>query len=168
MRRITIRFSKAGIYQFHTFIEKDGIIENQPLFVKYAKDYPDLSSAKTIEEIVEIVKEYSYGKKCEIWMIDSLFQGIQKDDITLIEELTKKIDDVKEDFYKTVIKPVFEKYKTNFSKEYENDIPEDEFRRINQLSYKFLNKIGVVKYYDFTNENNFIEDFVYWFNSYEN
>lgn len=70
----TIKFSKAGVNQYANFREVDGVIVNPYLNVSWVKneEIPDVTKCKTIEEILAIIKEFSYGKQAEIYLIDSL------------------------------------------------------------------------------------------------
>jgi len=72
--RYTIRYSKAGYYQYATFyVDTDGKINNKRFHPSHVNvnNIPSLENANTINEILEIIKEFSYGNKAEIYLINS-------------------------------------------------------------------------------------------------
>ncbi len=67
----TIKYSKAGVRQYADFNEKDGVIVSKsfnPSWVKIS-EVPSLDNANTIDEILEIIKEFSYDT-AEIYLIN--------------------------------------------------------------------------------------------------
>jgi len=71
-KRYTIRFIKSGIRQYADFNEKDGELINPKFYASWVKDgeIPDVSSCKKIEEVLEKIKEFSYNKIAEIYLIN--------------------------------------------------------------------------------------------------
>lgn len=70
----TIKFSKSGISQRADFNEVNGKIYNPSLSVQYCKsdEVPSLENLDNIEDILAVIKEFSYGNQAEITLINSM------------------------------------------------------------------------------------------------
>jgi len=94
----TIKFSKRGINQYVNFTEDNGIIINPKLYVNWVTqdEIPDVSKCKTIDEILEIIKEFSYNNQAEIYLIN--YQPISYFHNIKAKELVKNIQKEHGDF----------------------------------------------------------------------
>lgn len=71
--KYTIRYAYAGIYQYADIRFKDGIIFDKSFRPRYVSNntvVPSLDNADNIEEILEIIKGFSYNKRAEIYLIN--------------------------------------------------------------------------------------------------
>ena len=73
-KRYTIKFYYAGVEQKADFYEVKGELYNPTLFVNWAKvgETPDVSQCKTIDEVLEKIRAFSFGKRAEIELINGL------------------------------------------------------------------------------------------------
>lgn len=71
-KNITIKYSKAGVSQYaHFSIVNDKIVNYtfNPSWVNI-EDVPSLEGLETIEEVLEVIKEFSYCNSAEIYTIN--------------------------------------------------------------------------------------------------
>lgn len=115
----TIKFSKAGINQYADFKEVDGVIVNPYLNVSWVKtnEIPDITKCKTIEEILEVIKSFSYCNQAEIYLIDYSLASYYNN--TKCKELVKSIEEEYDSFiieklntfFLTILVPILKKNK---------------------------------------------------------
>ena len=76
----TIKFSKSGINQYANVKEnietKEIIVLDCYVQYKSLSEQPDLSRCKSLNDVINVLSEYSYTKKAEIWLIDGIIPGI--------------------------------------------------------------------------------------------
>jgi hypothetical protein len=70
--RYTIRYSKGGVWQYADLMYKDGVLAYNsfsPSWVK-AEEVPSLEGLTDINDILQVIKDFSYGNKAEVYLID--------------------------------------------------------------------------------------------------
>jgi hypothetical protein len=108
VKKYTIKYSKAGFYQYADFFEnEDGIINDPSFYPQYVKpdEVPSLDNVNTIDEILSIIKKFSFSGQAEIYLIDE--QPVMFANATNIQEGIKKIGDEVNDFINGKIKEFF-------------------------------------------------------------
>ena len=74
-KRYTIKFSYGGVAQYADFSEVKGKLINPYLSVSWARNdlkKPDISKFTKIEDVLEAIKSFAYGKQAEIYLIDGV------------------------------------------------------------------------------------------------
>ena len=106
-KRYTIKFYYAGVEQKADFYEVKGELHNPTLFVNWAKvnEVPDVSQCKTIDEVLEKIRPFAYGKRAEIELINGLPVFYYNKPKT--QELVESIKTAYESFVETQAKIFF-------------------------------------------------------------
>ena len=70
----TIKYVYAGINQYADFKEVGGKIIFPSFYPSWAKseDVPDVSCLESIDEILKVIKSFSYNRRAEIYLIDGM------------------------------------------------------------------------------------------------
>ena len=119
----TIKFSKSGINQYADFRVIDGILINPTLRVSYVKmeDTPNVSQVKTLKEVLSIIKEFSYSKRVEIYLVNHVPKNYhankkaQKAIPTLRIKFKDFLTEQSKEFFTTFIEPIVKKHKWTFT-----------------------------------------------------
>lgn len=72
-KRYCIKFSFGGVLQYANFNEKDGVLIRpsfSPSWARRFDEIPDVSDMKTIDEVLEVIKSFSYCNRAEIHLIN--------------------------------------------------------------------------------------------------
>lgn len=176
----TIKFIRGGIRQYAYFKEVDGKIINPSLDVMWVseKEIPDISSLTSIEDILNVIKKFSYAKQAEIYLINGeipFYENNKRLRKVISETSTKYnnfITSTLTDFFKSELVPILKKNKwfvgnsawgryvlikkdkhgewDNISKIEKNDKKEFEFE---YLCYKILRSLDLVEYIDLKTEH---------------
>jgi len=91
-----IKFTYGGVFQYANFNEKDGVLVRPNFNPSWAKivDIPDVSNMKTIDEVLEAIKLFSYCNHVEIHLINgqlpSFYNNIEAK--ILIDSINAKYD----------------------------------------------------------------------------
>lgn len=116
-KSFTIRYSKSGVYQYADFKYSNGkLISNsfRPNWVKL-NEIPSLDGIEAIEDILRIIKDFSYGNHAEIYLINGVFPEYYNNKTVTdsIESCEKSfeifIHQLCLDFFKKEILPILEK-----------------------------------------------------------
>jgi len=163
----TIKFSKAGICQYAYFSEdSDGNIVHPSFHPRYcnSSEIPSLDGLKTIEEILKVIKDFSFCKRAEIYLINGMPVGVYKNKkaIKHVESFESRLESFLEkeaiSFFEKVLEPIMKKNKWFISASYMIGMPvliakdennewdnipsgkkEEEFE---YLCYKFVSCLG--------------------------
>jgi hypothetical protein len=106
----TIRYSKGGILQYADFKYHQGKLVHSsfmPSWVR-ADEVPDISQLTDINEILEVIKGFSYGNRAEIYLING--QPPFMENRTQEKEFTKGISIKLEAFYQKEITRYYKKF----------------------------------------------------------
>lgn len=106
----TIRYSKGGILQYADFKYHEGKLVHSsfmPSWVR-ADEVPDISQLTDINEILEVIKGFSYGNRAEIFLING--QPPFMVDRTQEKEFAKAISIKLEAFYQKEITRYYKKF----------------------------------------------------------
>lgn len=172
MTKYTLRYSKSGIMQYADFtIDENQILVNPTFSCAYqAKDsWPDVSNYTKLEEVIKIISDYSYDKKCEIWKIDNILYCSTKKDIDELTLISDQLYLLFKQFYDSIIKPKLPKNakiaygSICINKKDIRDISkyQDLYNNLNYLSYKFLYNLGLTEYNNFESEVRWVDNYLY-------
>ena len=172
MKKIyTLRYSKSGIIQYVDFFIENDILVKPEFNCAYQpiNPLPKISECKTIKEVLSIISDYSYDKKCEIYMINYKPVGYNNSDQVNLKAIDTKIAELFKEFFKSSIKPLLPKnYKIKHGAFYIDETLLQDltkyvkiYNRINYICYQFLYKLNIVKYYDFKPEVRKVKDYTY-------
>lgn len=115
MKNYTIRYSKSGVYQYASFREDDdGIIVYKSFHPTWVNinEVPSLEKVNTIEEILQVIKDFSYSNCAEIYLIDGMIPEyynntqIQIDTKNHISTIEKVINAECYKFFQTHVIPI--------------------------------------------------------------
>jgi hypothetical protein len=163
-KRYTIKYSKSGIYQYADFsYVEDKLVHHtfNPNYVN-TEEVPSINSANNIEDILMIVKNFSYCNRAEIYKINGVFPEYYHN--TSIKEyfkdssvkFNKFIGEMSLEFFDNYIIPILTKNKWKISrswagypviisklkKEWCNvDSQNKDYKLIEFISFKFLQEI---------------------------
>lgn len=119
----TIKYSKSGIYQYADFSYVDGILVRNTFHPSWvdSKDLPSLKDVNDIDEILQIIKKFSYCNRAEIFKINGVLPEYHAN-ITIVPELehlhdkfTELINTLSQPFFKNQILPILKKNKWKIS-----------------------------------------------------
>ena len=92
-KRYTIKYSKSGINQYADFIYQYGTLVYNTFNPSYTKkeEIPSLEGITDIQDILNVIKAFSYNNRAEIYLIDGVFpeyyeNKVVQEDIELIED----------------------------------------------------------------------------------
>lgn len=115
-KKYTIKFSYGGVSQTNDFYEADGVIHNPSLSVSWGRgEIPSVSDCKTIDEVLEIIKSFAYGKRAEITSINGMpvFYYNRKKTHKLVNDIRSEMDNFREQlalkFFQTELRPLLKK-----------------------------------------------------------
>lgn len=114
----TIKYSKRGINQYAEVRCIDNKVISKELNCRYCTidELPSLDTASTLEEILKIIKEFSYTKEAVVYLINGEFpayyiqQGKVKKSLETAEEKYRLfMNDLAFNFFKTELLPLLER-----------------------------------------------------------
>lgn len=152
--RYTIKISKSGINQYVgvEFNEENSLI-TKSLFIRYQKEPLSLESCHSLDDVLSLLKEYSYNKKAEIWKINGFEPNFFQNKDTYKKEIDiyhNAMQNMFKDFYTKNVVPLLP------PKTYKKRVNEHkDFQKINFLCYSFLYSLGLEKYNSFDSESNY-------------
>jgi hypothetical protein len=117
--RYTIRYSKGGINQYADVIYKDGVFAFHtfsPTWVK-AAEVPSLEGLTDVNDILQVIKEFSFSKRAELYLIDgcppAYYHNTEVRDA--IKEYgaayDKLVEETSLEFFKLYVQPVLKRKK---------------------------------------------------------
>lgn len=159
----TIKYSKAGIYQYADFLYKDDILAHNSFYPSWTKkeEVPLLDGINNINEILKIIKKFAYNNNAEIYKINRVFPEYYnnktiKDDL---ENLSNKfnffINELSESFFTNQILPVLKRNRWKISnswtgypilikkiKKWDNvDSQHKDYKLIDYMAHRFLSDV---------------------------
>jgi len=116
-KSITIRYSKAGYNQYATFGVVEDKVTSKSFYPSYVNidDVPSLDGADTIEDILKIIRDFSYNNDADIYSINGempeYFNNTTvKESITKYSDLLRNaIEDTFLKFFNENILPIINK-----------------------------------------------------------
>lgn len=107
----TLRYSKSGIMQYVDFTTENNILVNPTFGCAYqpANPLPNVAECKTIKEVIDTIAEYSFDKKCEIYMVNYRPVDYKKSDTNNLKLVDIKITELFQQFFELSIKPILPK-----------------------------------------------------------
>lgn len=164
---IVIRYSKAGYWQYAHILMKDNDIEQvifNPSYVK-SDEVPSLKGMRTVEEILEVIRQFSYGNLADIHLINnelpeyhnhkvkkSVNRAVQKVNNVIRKEAVKILTDhiapiLRQNKWKFTVSwmgiPVIAV--ENESNEWVNVRENSDYRLIDFICYRFLNSLRMME-----------------------
>lgn len=119
----TIKYSKSGILQYADFKYKEGKLVYHNFRPSYAKitDVPSLENLNEIEDILEVIKKFSYANRAEIYLINGRYPELYQH--PTIDKSLEKADEtysnfvgkLTTDFFKKELLPLIRKNKWKVS-----------------------------------------------------
>ena len=109
-RSYTIRYSKGGILQYADFKYAEGKLVHNSFYPSWvrADEVPDISQLTDINEILKVIKEFSYANRAEIYLING--QPPFMENRTQEKEFVKGISIKLEAFYTKEINRYYKKF----------------------------------------------------------
>jgi hypothetical protein len=106
----TIKYSKGGVNQFANFNYSKGKLISynfRPIWVKL-NEVPSLDGLEKIEDVLDVIKKWSYCNQAEIILIDGDLPNYKSKEITneYAEEFDKFFRNLSTNFFKSEILPI--------------------------------------------------------------
>ena len=118
-RLYTIKYSKAGIYQYADFHYKDDVLVYNSFYPNWVKkgEIPSFENVNKIDEVLDIIRKFSYGNNAEIYKINHVLLDYYNN-VTIEDELidysnkfNNFINSITLEFFKNNILPILKKNK---------------------------------------------------------
>ncbi|MFW6008725.1 MAG: hypothetical protein ACOCP8_05595 [archaeon] len=120
-KKITIKYTYGGINQYEDFYLKNDKVVFKNFNPSWCKpeDVPSLEGLETIEEILEVIKKFSFCGRAEIYLINDTFPEVyenRKDLSETKQKVSKFLEKVYYDYFIETIAPIFDKNGWKFTR----------------------------------------------------
>jgi len=185
--RYTIRYSYAGVSQYEVFYELEGRLHRPRFSPSWAKkvDVPSVEGVETIYEVLEIIKNFAYNNRAEIYLINGLPVDVYKNKkaLTFLKNFSIDLDSFIEakalEYWEKYLMPIMSRNKWFIGPSaygapvliYKNDVDAwdnirntKEIEAFETLCFKFVNRFGKGKSNLDRESGNYVEGFQHFIN----
>lgn len=161
----TIKYSKSGVSQYSDFEYSNGKLISYSFNPSWTKteDVPSLEGLNDIEDILKVIKDFSFANQAEIYLINDepvyFYENktAKKSIKSINEKYEKFMEQISYDFFMENIKPLLTENNFKISTswcgmpvlikkdeegEWQN-IEREEGKEIDYLCYNFLHEVGL-------------------------